>query len=111
MADRVAWTMIEHGWSVCDVGGEEVGRVSELTGDESHDIFDGLTISTGLTGGTKYVPSEHVKDIRTGVVVLDLTKAAVDALDKFVEPAPQEQILAEGSSWTQRLAAKLFGRR
>jgi hypothetical protein len=111
MSDPVAWTMIEHGWSVCDVGGEEVGKVGQITGDESRDIFDGLTISTGVMGGRKYVPSEHVKDIRVGVVVLDLSKEAVAALEKFEEPGREEQILPESSTWSQRLASRLFGRR
>ncbi|HLY93905.1 MAG TPA: PRC-barrel domain-containing protein, partial [Gaiellaceae bacterium] len=78
MADPVAWTMIERGWSVCDSTGEEIGKVGELTGDEDHDIFDGLTINTGVLGGTKYVPSEHVSQIREGVVVLAIPAASLE---------------------------------
>lgn len=103
MGDPVAWTMIEHGWSVQDASGEEIGKVGELTGDENHDIFDGLTIHTGVLGGTKYVPSEHVKEIREGVVVLDVPLAS---LEKFEEPAPEVQISSERSTLWQRL----FGR-
>jgi sporulation protein YlmC with PRC-barrel domain len=107
MADPVAWTLIEHGWSVCDSTGQEIGKVGELTGDENHDIFDGLTIHTGVLGGTKYVPSERVKQIREGVVVIDVPLAS---LEDFEKPAVEEQILPEGSTWYQRLAWWLTGR-
>ncbi len=111
MSEPVAWTMIERGWSVCDAAGGEVGKVGELTGDVNHDIFDGLTVSTGVLGGTKYVPSERVKEIRTGVVVLDISGDAVAALEKYEPPAREEEIVPEGSTWAQRLASRLFGRR
>ena len=103
MADPVAWTMIEHGWSVYDSTGQEIGHVGQLTGDENHDIFDGLTLHTGVLGGTKYIPSEQVKEIREGVVVLDVPLAN---LETFEEPAREEQISSERSTWWQRL----FGR-
>ncbi len=103
MADPVAWTMIERGWSVCDSTGQEIGKVGQLTGDSNHDIFDGLTLHTGVLGGTKYVPSEHVKEIREGVVVLDVPLAS---LEKFIEPAREEQISSEGSTWWQRLTGR-----
>ena len=90
-----------------DTSGEEIGTVDELTGDENHDIFDGLTISGGAFGAKKYVPSEHVQEIREGVVVLDVAAAS---LEDFEEPAREEQILSEGSTWYQRLASRLFGR-
>jgi hypothetical protein len=111
MTDPVAWTVIEHGWSVRDAAGDEVGSVDQITGDENHDIFDGLAISSGHFGGKRYVPSESVKEIREGVVVLDLTREEVDALDRFEEPPVEEQILAESSRWYQRLAWWLYGRR
>jgi len=105
--DPVAWTMIEHGWSVCDATGNEIGKVGELTGDENHDIFDGLTVNTGVLGGAKYVPSERVKEIRTGVVMLDVS---LDSLQAFEKPPAEEQLLAENSTWYQRLAWWLTGR-
>jgi hypothetical protein len=111
MADPVAWTMITHGWSVHDAAGEEIGKVDELTGDENHDIFDGLTISSGLFGGRKYVSSEHVAEIREGFVALDLTREQVDELQPFEEPPVEEQILPESSRWYQRFAWWLYGRR
>lgn len=111
MADPVAWTMIEHGWSVRDAAGDEVGTVHEITGDENHDIFDGLAIHSGRFGGKRYVPSEHVAEITEGVVVLDLSREEVEALEHFEEPPAEEQILPESSRWYQRLAWWLYGKR
>jgi uncharacterized protein YrrD len=110
MADPVAWVMIEPGWAVRDADGREIGRVHEVTGDENADIFDGLTIKQGILSKDKYVPSEHVTAIREGEVVLDLSQEAVEGLEPFTEPAPEEQIVPEGSTWYQRLAWWLTGR-
>ena len=102
--------MIEPGWLVRDADGKELGRVHEVTGDENADIFDGLTIKHGALSKDKYVPSEHVAEIREGEVVLDLSRDAVERLETFTEPAPEEQIVPEGSTWYQRLAWWLTGR-
>ena len=110
MADPVAWIMIERGWVIRDADGDEIGQVHEVTGDENADIFDGLTIKHGVLSKDKYVPSEHVAEIREGEVVLDLSRDAVERLETFTEPAPEEQVLPESSTWFQRLAWWLTGR-
>jgi len=51
-----------------------------------------------------------VAAIREGEVVLDLSQEAVEGLETFTEPAPEEQIVPEGSTWYQRLAWWLTGR-
>jgi uncharacterized protein YrrD len=76
-----SWLVIERGWMVLSADGTEVGSVAEVLGDESHDIFDGLTVSTGLLSKTVYVPAERVGEIREGVVRLDLTADEVASLD------------------------------
>jgi len=110
VADPVAWIMIERGWVIRDADGDEIGQVHEVTGDENADIFDGLTIKHGVLSKDKYVPSEHVAEIREGEVVLDLSRDAVERLETFTEPAPEEQVLPESSTWFQRLAWWLTGR-
>lgn len=108
MADPVAWQLIEPGWKVLDAAGEEIGSVHEVTGDENADIFDGIAISEGTFRTTKkYVPSEQVAEIVEGEVRLSVT---ADRLQDFAEPAAEERILPEGSSWTQRLSSWLTGR-
>jgi hypothetical protein len=111
VADPVAWTMIERGWRVFDAPGEEIGRVAEITGDENADIFDGLSISKGILGGDRYVPSEQVAEIREGEVRLSLSRAEVERLQQYKTPAPEEEVIPEASSWYQRLAWRLLAGR
>lgn len=112
MADPVAWTMIESGWKVFDAEGEDVGTVDEVTGDENVDIFDGLAIKQGILNKDKYVPSDYVAQIFEGEVHLSLTRPQIEALETFTEPAPEEQIIPEKSTWYQRTAWKwLAGRK
>ena len=68
MADPVAWTEIEPGWRVVDADGNDVGKVSEVRGDVTLDIFDGLTIKQGILKSDEYVPAEHVSEIHEGEV-------------------------------------------
>jgi hypothetical protein len=111
-ADPVSWKLIEPGWRVLDAAGEDIGRVHEVTGDEEADIFDGLAIREGVLGGERYVPSENVGEIVAGEVRLKLTRAQADALSSFTEPAPEEEVIPESSTWYQRLAWRLLtGRR
>jgi uncharacterized protein YrrD len=70
MADPVSWKVVERGWKVLNENGEQLGHVDEVTGDPEADIFDGIQVSHGLLGGTEYVPSERVAEIREGCVVV-----------------------------------------
>lgn len=87
--DPVAWIMIEAGWEVVDSEGADVGRVEEVEGDTSADIFNGLLISTGLFSGKRYVPSEQVGEIREGRVHLLLAGEQVERLTG--ESAPHQR--------------------
>jgi sporulation protein YlmC with PRC-barrel domain len=68
MPDPVSWFLIEPGWHVVDSAGVDVGKVSEVRGDEDKDIFDGLVVDG------KYVPSEVVGPIVEGRI--EVTVAA-----------------------------------
>jgi len=76
--DPVSWIMIERGWLVVDADGHELGRVDEVLGDESADIFNGLQILTGTLGKPTYVPAERVGEIVEGRVQLQLTTEELD---------------------------------
>jgi uncharacterized protein DUF2171 len=110
MPDPVSWKIVEKGWRVLDASGEEIGKVGQITGDDEADIFDGLTVSEGRLSHARYVPAETVAEIREGEVHLSLSHDAVERLAVFTEPAPEEQIIPEGSTWYQRLAWWLTGR-
>ena len=86
MADPASWLVIEKGWKVHAADGSEVGTVAETLGDESHDIFDGLAVSTGLLSKPVYVPSEQVGEIVEGAVRLALDAEAVERLEPYEPP-------------------------
>jgi hypothetical protein len=90
--DPVSWFLIRPGWKVLAGDGGEVGQVDEVAGDENADIFDGLAIATSAFGKPRYVPSEQVGRISEGVVHLTLTRAQVERLGVFLEPATSAEI-------------------
>jgi hypothetical protein len=103
MADPVSWLLIEPGWRVERADGTEIGRVLEVTGDSTHDIFDGLAISDSALGTPKYVPAENVAGIVEGSVRLSLDEAGVAALVAYSEPAEVEEIEPEKAPLGRRL--------
>ena len=92
-AQPVSWLVIEPGWSVVAADGSEIGRVDEVVGDTGKDIFNGLSVATGLLGKPKYVPAERVAEIVEGEIRLDLGADAVDGLDDHEQPPPSSEIL------------------
>lgn len=103
MADPVSWLMIEPGWRVDASDGTEAGRVEEVTGDSSADIFDGLAIAFSAFGTQHYVPSEQVDSIVEGTVRLKLDRAAIENLPTFDEPAEEEEIEPEKAPLATRI--------
>jgi hypothetical protein len=85
--DPASWIVIEKGWKVHAADGSEVGTVAETLCDEQHDIFDGLTVSTGLLSKPVYVPSEQVGEIVEGAVKLALGADEVERLDPYEPPS------------------------
>ena len=108
MADPVSWFLIEPGWRVVDADGNDVGRVEEVLGDSSVDIFDGLSIASGIVARPRYVPAEQVGEIVEGTVKLALDRQAVEQLGEFEEPAVQEQIEPVGASRLTRLEQRVI---
>jgi Uncharacterized protein conserved in bacteria (DUF2171) len=100
--DPVSWFVIEPGWKVVDSGGEEVGSVDEVVGDSSDDIFNGLSVSTGLLSRPVYVPSEQVAQITQGNVRLRLTRDQVRHLVEYEEPPTSAEIEPEGAGAFRR---------
>jgi len=100
--DPVSWFLIEPGWKVLASDGTEVGKVHEVVGDTGKDIFDGLSISSGVLGRPRYVPAERVKSIYDGLVQLDLDPGQTERLSHYDEPPPSEEILPITASRWQR---------
>ncbi len=94
-SDPVSWLLIERGWNVVGAGGEELGSVAEVVGDTGKDIFNGLSVSTGLLRRPRYVPSEQVVRILEGRVELAVGQNAFDRLGDYDEPAKSEEVRAD----------------
>jgi len=120
--EPVAWRVIERGWRVLDADGNEIGVVNSIVGDVDADIFDGLAVGDGgaVLTRSRYVPAEHVAEIRRGEIALDLSPEEAARLEPYAEPVsepladlePQaEEARSEKMSWSQRLGLKLLGRR
>jgi hypothetical protein len=95
MADPVSWLLIRPGWKVLAADGSEVGEVDEVAGDDTEDIFDGLAIATEAFGKPRYVPAEQVGRITEGAVHLSLTRAEVEQIGEYLEPATSAEIEPE----------------
>jgi hypothetical protein len=91
-ADPVSWFVIERGWKVAGSDGSDLGKVEETVGDSSHDIFDGLSVGTGLLSKPRYVPAELVNEIVEGEVRLTIGKDEFERLGHHEEPPPSEQL-------------------
>jgi uncharacterized protein YrrD len=91
--DPVSWFVIEPGWKVAAADGGDVGRVDSVIGDTGQDIFNGLSVSTGLLRKARYVPAELVASITDGHVLLTASTAEFERLDDYSEPPPSEEIL------------------
>ena len=86
MADPVSWFGIERGWEVVGGDGGKLGTVEEALGDPERDIFDGLSIATGLLGKPRYVPAELVREIVEGTVRLSIGQDELGRLEEYDEP-------------------------
>ncbi len=92
MADPVSWFVIEPGWEVVGSDGSKLGTVEETVGDSARDIFDGLTVGTGLLSKPRYVPAELVDEIVEGTVSLSVGKERFERLEGYREPPGHERI-------------------
>jgi hypothetical protein len=94
VADPVSWLVVEPGWAVVGSDGTEVGKVEEIIGDSGEDIFNGLSVSSGLLAKPKYVPAERVTEIVEGEVRLDLSAEQIERLEDHEQQPPSAQFRA-----------------
>jgi hypothetical protein len=103
MPDPVSWLVIEPGWKVISADSEEVGRVEEVVGDSTHDIFNGLTIATSMFARPRYVPAEQVAQITDGEIRLALDRPAIERLGEYEEPPETVELSSEQASIGERV--------
>ena len=95
MADPVAWTVVERGWTVVASDGGEVGKVDQVIGDPEADIFDGLAVGAGtVLDRPLYVPSEQVGAIEEGTVHLTIDAEAYGRSAPYEKPPSGERFRA-----------------
>jgi len=100
----ISWRSIEHNWPVYASGGEQVGVVFLVVGDDSEDIFDGLAITAH--GGAyvfhnyrdrpHYVAADQVASIDPGRITLALT--AEEARQLPLHDPPESAIIEPESA-------------
>jgi sporulation protein YlmC with PRC-barrel domain len=95
VADPVSWFVVEKGWQVVGSDATELGTVDEVIGDSDADIFNGLAVSPGLLGRSRYVPAERVREIVEGRIVLDLDKDSFAQLAAHEQPPPSERVRSD----------------
>jgi sporulation protein YlmC with PRC-barrel domain len=76
---------LKKGTSVLAADGNEIGKVSEVVGDEQQGIFSGITVSPGLLSENRFVPATLVGDITEEQVSLAISS---DELESRTEPPP-----------------------
>jgi hypothetical protein len=108
--DPVSWLVIEPGWEVVGSDGGKVGKVDEVVGDDTEDIFNGLGVASGLLGKVRYVPSELVGEIVDGQVQLKIPAAQAETLEEYEEPPASVQILPEQATVVERLEGSTIDR-
>ncbi|MET0260192.1 MAG: DUF2171 domain-containing protein [Gaiellaceae bacterium] len=86
MPDPVSWFVVDRGWEVVGSDGSKLGTVEEVLGDTELDVFDGLSVATGLLGKPRYVPSELVQEIVEGSVHLSIGQDEAGRLDEYDAP-------------------------
>jgi hypothetical protein len=106
----ISWKSIEHDWAVECSGGERIGKVFLVVGDENTDIFDGLAITRhggsfvfhNYTDRPHYVPAEQVASIDPGVVKLSISAEEAAHLPVH-DPPESAQIEPESAGRMDRL--------
>ena len=86
MADPISWFLLEPGHALVTSDGKELGKVEQVLGDKTADIFDGVTVATGVLGKAPYVPAELIASIDTAAVHLSVSAADAAELDEFTPP-------------------------
>lgn len=107
-APQVSWKAIERDAAVVAADGSKVGRVVEIAGDRTADIFDGLVVALGTLGSGRHLPAERVTGIWPGRVEVDLTAEQLERLPEYEEPVVER---LRGESGFRRFVRRLFGGR
>jgi hypothetical protein len=79
----IAWLALQQGTVVRAQGGQEVGKVGRVVGDQQKDIFSGITVVSGLFRAERFAPAELVTGITESEVQLNLSPDQADELEVY----------------------------
>lgn len=109
--DQVAWIAIDEDAVVVAADGSEIGKVTEVAGDEEHDIFDGLVVKHSRFGNDGYIAAERVKGIWPDRIETDLSPEEGASLPAYRESRETTWHAHTGEGRLTRAFRDLFGRR
>lgn len=72
---------LQKGTRVLASDGDELGTVADVIADREKDIFSGLSLSSGLFSGNRYVPADLVDEITSDSVTLTIAAADAETLE------------------------------
>jgi hypothetical protein len=79
----MAWMALGKGHPVHDATGEQIGKVSQVVGDESRDIFSGIAFRSGLLDHERFAPAALVGTITSESVRLNISAAEAERLEPY----------------------------
>ena len=82
MADApVSWMTLKKGTRVLTSDGDELGTVADVIADAEKDIFSGLSMSSGMFSGNRFVPADMIGEITAESVTLTIAAAEAELLE------------------------------
>ena len=72
---------LKKGTRVVASDGDELGTVADVIADAEKDIFSGLSMSSGLFSGNRFVPADMIGEITADSVTLTIAAAETERLE------------------------------
>jgi sporulation protein YlmC with PRC-barrel domain len=79
----IAWLALEEGTEVVSRDGKEIGKISQVVGDVTKDIFSGIAFRPGILQHPRFAPADLVDAITTESVRLSITSEEAERLDDY----------------------------
>jgi hypothetical protein len=81
--DPVAWAYVEPNTPVVGPDGQELGRVSEMLGTATENIFHGVAVTPDGEGAARVVPADAVTGLTSSKVTIAWDAEQLAAAEEF----------------------------
>jgi sporulation protein YlmC with PRC-barrel domain len=108
---EVSWKAIEKGARVFAPDGTEIGKVSEIAGDEEADIFSGLVVSLSRLSANRFLASERVTGIWSDRIETNVSAEQAEALEDYKEPVAERWQVPDDFMTRLRRLFGFYGKR